>query len=328
MTRRRLAMLFCLAALVGCALDLAGLPGVGDGTADGGNPGGPDASADGSVEGGRTVTVPAGWTLVGFATNTDAGCPPGLAAPATDVLEGPSADAGSCGCAACAVTTAPTCTGKVNVFFDFDNLHQCQFPGVPSQNGNSPAGGCLNDMFTANEIAGTETKLVPTPPGGGVCASPGVFQKENLTYAAKGRVCAPESPAAAGCAGSTCAPNLPAPFRACISQAGDRPCPAGDFSVKHLVGTDVSATCGACGCSVTGTCSGSLTMYSDTGCANNPEVLTANGQCLRNAAIDGNSYKSYRYALSPTGVGCVATGVAPTAQNVSLLSAQTVCCPP
>ena len=337
MTNRKLATLVCL-ALAGCGLDLAGVPQVGDGTDDGGITGGGDASSDGSVADGGVdacmpgtagcVVVPNSWALVGFANTTTAACPAELASPSIDVLEGPSAGAGSCACGTCSVSAPPTCTGKVDVFFDVDGLGNCQFPGAPTKNGNSPAGGCLSDMYKAAEPANIEVKLVPTPPDGGACAAPGVLQKANITYAAKGRVCTPASPAAVGCAGSTCAPNLPLPFHACIAQAGDQACPAGDFSVKHLVGTDVTATCGACGCSVTGACAGSVTMYSDTACTQNPDVLTANGQCLRNAAIDGKSYKSYRYTLSPTGVGCAAAGTAPAAQMVALVGTETVCCLP
>ncbi len=345
-TKRQLAALLFLGAMVGCGLDLAGLEITTDGM-DGGVGGeggvvGPDASLDGSpangdggvtVDGcvlgtGGCVLVPPGWNLVGFASTTDAGCPPGLASPSTDVLEGPTAPAGACACGTCAVTTPPTCTGKVDIGFDIDGTHSCAFPGAPSSNANNPAGGCGQDLFLGTESSGIEAKLTPTPPDGGVCASSGVLQKANVIYAAKGRVCTPASPAAIGCAGSTCTPSLAAPFGACIAQAGDQACPAGNFSVKHLVGTDVTANCGTCGCSMTGACAGTYTLYTDTGCAVNPTVLTVNGTCVRNAAMDGQSYKSYRYALSPTGVGCTATGTAPVAQNVALVGSQTVCCPP
>lgn len=340
-TRRLLATLLGFGALVGCGLEIAGLSGTVDGMSDGeGGIIGADASADGSLADGgaavdacvpgtgNCVLVPAPWSLVAFATTADAGCPPGLASPSTDVMEGPSAEAGACACGTCAVTTPPTCTGKVDIGYDTDGTHSCAFAGVPSQNANSPAGGCGQDLFLGTEPNGIEGKLTPTPPDGGVCGAPGVLQKANVTYAAKGRICTPGIPADIGCSGDTCAPNVAAPFRACISQAGDQACPAGNFSVKHLVGTDVTANCGTCACSMTGTCAGTYTLYTDTACTVNPTVLAANGTCVRNAAIDGKSYKSYRYTLAPTGLGCTATGTAPVAQNVALAGSQTVCCPP
>ena len=212
MNEPRLATLACL-ALAACGLDLAGIPQMGDGTDDGGITGSADASSDGSmVDGGVVacipgtggcVVVPTSWALVAFATTMTAPCPPDLASPSIDVGEGPSAGAGSCACGACSVSAPPTCTGKVDVFFDVDGLANCQFPGAPPKNGNSPAGGCLTDMYKAAEPANIEVRLVPTPPDGGACGAPGVLQKANITYAANGRVCTPASPAAVGCAGST-----------------------------------------------------------------------------------------------------------------------------
>jgi hypothetical protein len=108
-------------------------------------------------------------------------------------------------------------------------------------------------------------------------------------------------------------------------------CPAGPFTVKHVVGTDVTFDCGStmCGCNVTGDCKdGTVTFFTDSGCQSNPLVLVTDDMCHAVAGGGGNTmYKSYRYDATPMNVAC-ATAAPAAPSNVQLVGATTICCAP
>ena len=165
---------------------------------------------------------------------------------------------------------------------------------------------------------------MPPPASGGVCAAPGILEKQNVTYAAKGRLCQPDSAASAGCVGNDCTPTLPAPFRACVVGAGNQTCPA-PYTVTHHVGTDVSYSCAGCACAVTATCDGTMTLYTDGACQNGAKSEPVDGQC-RNAA--SGTFNSYKYTgNAPTAVACQSGPPSPPS-GVMLAGSLTICCAP
>ena len=286
----------------------------------------PPIDASGCDAAAGCVVVPTGWTVVAFEPTRSASCPTGFAdAGPLDVVEGPTAPPSACACEGCAVTTQPSCaSGAVQVFFDTGGPMTCALPGVPAQNANNPAGSCGTDMYTG-AVGTFDVKYVPPPPSGGACAAQGLVEKQNVTYAASERLCNADSLVAAGCKGSDCTPTLPAPFKACIAGAGNQSCPA-PYTDAHHIGTDVTYTCSACSCAVTATCTGTMTLYTDTGCTMGAHSLAADGVC-RGSGKNG-PFNSYRYTgNSPSNVTCQA-GLVPPPTGLTLTNQLTVCCAP
>lgn len=271
------------------------------------------------------IVVPSGWALVAVDTVASApACPTGFAAAgASDVVEGPNAGATACGCQACSVGTQPDCaSGAVKVAFDFGG-GGCGMAGAPPQNNNTPAGSCGTDLYMGS-LNNLNLKYTPPAPTGGACTSAGQLQKQNVTYAGHARVCRPDTPTSAGCNGNQCTPTLSAGYSACIEIAGNQTCPA-PMTAKHRVGTDVSYTCGACPCTVGSKCSGTMTLYRDNQCQNNPIALTVDDACHPSGT--NQSYGSYKYTATASMVTC-APGAAPAAQSVALVGEETICCAP
>jgi hypothetical protein len=280
----------------------------------------PDPCAGSS---GACVTVPSGWTLVAFAPAQTSPCPSGFAASASqDVVEGPSAP-GACSCGTCHVTQPPSCAaGTIAVNFDNASTGMCDKVANPSPLSNSPAGSCLTDIYQG-DYSVYDVQYTAPPPGGGACASAAVQTASAVSYAAKDRVCQPDSSQAAACDGGMCHPGLSGPYAACIAAPGSVACPPGPLSVAHQVGTSASFSCADCSCSVTASCSGTLTLYTDTGCTRGAYGIST-GVCV--GISSAATYKAYEYtAGAPTNVACQA-GAAGPAQNLALTSPQTVCC--
>jgi hypothetical protein len=361
--RLRAAGLGALCLLAGCTLPLAGrgAPGddgasaaaddfdaasssadatVGDDAApsepgphpDAGDPGAP--VSDGGPPTGSTnnpcaksaagcVAVPAGWTLVAFSPSQASSCPTGFdATPSQDVVEGPT-PASACTCGACSVSQPPSCAaGSIAVNYDSTTVGACDKKANPSPLGNSPAGSCGTDLFVG-DYSSYVIEYVAPPPSGGACTAHGVPTTSAVMYASRDRVCLPDSAKAASCDGGTCHPALSSPYAACIAAPGDVACPAGPLSVQHKVGTSASVSCGDCSCSVTAACSGTLTLYTDTGCTKGPYAIST-GVCV--GISSAATYRAYEYtAGSPTNIACQA-GAPSAAQSVTLAGPQTICC--
>jgi hypothetical protein len=304
----------------------AGRPGSGnhDASTPDGPPVGP-APPDGCTNAaGPCVVVPSGWALVAFAPSQASSCPSGFdAAPAQDLVEGPQAT-GACGCGACSVTAPPSCAaGAIAVAYDEDFSGTCDLVAMPSPLGNSPPGSCGTDIYQGS-YATFDARYAAPGPSGGACTSAGVQTSGGVTYAAQDRLCQPTGSQAASCDGGVCRPTLAGPYAACIATPGAVACPPGSLSVSHDVGTSASLSCAACSCSVTGTCSGTLTLYTNTTCTTGPYAISTD-VCV--AISSAATYKAYKYtAAAAKDVGCQAG--APASANVALAGEQTVCCAP
>ncbi|MGO9838322.1 MAG: hypothetical protein ACLP1X_29430 [Polyangiaceae bacterium] len=307
--------------------------------AGGGHDGGSGSDASNPEDAGAScadasdcVVVPTGWTFVAFAPTQSAPCPTGFGQSA-DFVEGPDTT-NACGCAACTTTTQPSCAaGPLQVLYDeITNVSAgtCNLPGSVTPLGNSPAGTCLTDLYQG-DYALYDLEYVPSGPSGGVCSSPGATSLNDVTYAAHDRTCTPASPQSAGCSGNVCTPIAGGPYAGCIAAPGAVTCPAGPLSVQHLVGTDVSFDCSSCTCTVTGTCTGTVTLYSDEGCTRGALDVPADGTCyevLDLVTKPATSYNSYIYTgNSPSDIACEASG-ASSAQDVALANETTICCAP
>ncbi len=281
---------------------------------------GPCANATGSC-----VVVPSGWSLVAFAPSQTAACPTGFdAAPSENLFEGPSA-AGACSCGDCTVKQNPTCAaGAIPVHYDTDFSGTCGTVANPSPLGNSPAGSCGTDIFQGVYSSYDVDYSAPAPSGGS-CSAPGVPNTAAVTYTSKDRVCELNDQQAASCNDGVCKPNVSGPYAACIASPGHVACPSGSLSVAHNVGTDTSFTCADCACSFTGTCSGTLTLYTDTGC-------TAGAYAISTDVCVGISsratFKAYKYVGAAAKVSGCQAGAPGAPQNLALAGEQTICCAP
>ena len=297
-------------------------------SSDGSNPGTGDSGGPASTvcpggPGASCVVVPAGWSLVAFSASQSAPCPSGFDSSG-DVIEGPAA-AGACSCAACSVTTPPTCnSGPLPVSYDYDTTAAagtCYMTASPSPLSNSPAGACLTDIYQG-DYSTYDARYDAPPASGGACAAPGVSNAGAVTYAARDRICESSSPASAGCTGNVCRPMVSGGYQACVAIAGEAACPPGPLSVAHRIGASATATCPDCGCTVTAACSGTITLYTDTSCKKGGTSL-ATGVCQ---FVGDEAYKAYVYVGgSPQKVACQAM---PSSSGpvVSLVSETTVCC--
>jgi hypothetical protein len=283
----------------------------------------PPIDASGCSADAGCVVVPTGWTLGAFDSTQMAPCPMGFTAGGPlNVVEGPNAPSSACSCSPCAMTTPPSCaSGPVKVFFDPGGPQTCGLPGQPAQQNNLPAGACGTDLYTM-PLNNLDLRYVPPPPTGGACAAPGLPQKQNVTYAAKGRLCQPDSAASGGCTGNDCKPTLPAPYRACIVGAGNQTCPS-PYTATHHVGSDVSFTCAGCACNVTAICDGTMTLYTDNACQTGAKNVPVDDKCHGG---ENGSFNSYKYTGNPPGAVACQVGPPAAPSGVTLTGQLTVCC--
>lgn len=303
-----------------------------DGPSDTGTLGNDTGTQDGPCDGAPgCVSVPLGWSLVAFAPDQTTGCPAGFTTP-TNLVESPNA-ASACTCGSCGVTGQPSCaSGTVGVYYDYVGLGAgaCGTPGMVPQLNNDPAGACGSgsDVYHG-DYSRFDVAYVPPPSTGGSCSAPGSGSGK-VTYGARDRTCVPSSAQSAGCYGSLCAPSLSSPYSACIMQSGTTTCPPGPLGVLHLAGTGASFGCSDCSCSVSATCTGSITLYTDSKCTKPGVTIPANGSCNRISSLPNSAntttFGAYIYTPDPpASVQCTASGSS-SAENVALQNTVTICC--
>jgi hypothetical protein len=223
------------------------------------------------------------------------------------------------------VTTPPSCaTGALSGYYDYNTTAYagtCYAPDEMPLLSNDPPGTCLTDVHQGPYTTFDVRYNAPAPTGG-VCSAPGVPNSGALTYSARDRVCAPNNVAAMNCSGTSCSPSLTASYEACIVAPGNVACPPGPYTVAHEVGSSGSFSCADCACKITSTCSGTLTLYTDTNCQKGAYPI-ATGVCVD--ASGSGTFEAYEYKASPpTKVSCQAG--APGAGNIALVDPETVCC--
>ena len=261
--------------------------------------------------------LPAGWAWAVYAPDSRPGCAGGYSSP-TSVEEGIDAGAPVCGCGC--TTTNPTCnTGNLTI--TEGNNTACN--NTVAGQTDTAAGGCNALGASINPAGGMVSVTGPTPAGGSCTANPSQTIPA-VGYDHQGQTCGfTGTPGDAGCdGGNVCVPN-PAPFAACVSQAGNVACPTG-FPNQHLVGTAVDDTRSCSGCSCTfdaGACTGTVTFATDGMCKKGKQNITANGTCQ---AAGGAGLFTYDYAPSTT-ASCAA-GTASADGGVGFTAVTTVCC--
>lgn len=257
------------------------------------NPSLSDASSSSSSSSGDAAPPPNTGQAIGFGDDT---CPPGFTS--TDVIENPSAQAGSCECGPCTATGAK-CDATTFKTSGANNS-QCS----PGDGATLKTNGCfnLNAQWGYNY-----TSIVVAPPSSnGTCKADGQVVPAKIAKTTH-RLC-------------TGTGQLPPSFKSCSVTDGDVPC-SGDKPTKHLVGTDVDATCAACTCTPTASCGGTMTTYDNDNCGGGTKTIGTT--CT---AVNQGFYSSYRMIPTVT-QGCSDVTAAGPA-TVALKAPRTVCCPP
>jgi hypothetical protein len=232
-------------------------------------------------------------------------CPAGF--DAIDVIESPTAGAGSCACGACTKGTANCNSGGIPTFYDTGN-GTCSIGGAQHEANN---GACRNQngQFGANASVGATNAVTAACSVGASVPS-----KAAVTVTSE-RICRPQ---ASTCASALCA-TPPAGMKLCAVVEGDTACPP-SLPAKHLVGNDFTLTCATCSCSVSATCTGTLGFYPMANCAGTPKNLST-GVCTSTSSA---SFQSTKWTGSVVTDTCN-LGAAPP-PSIVLAGPKTVCC--
>jgi len=263
--------------------------------------------------------LPSGWAFTLYDPDTRGACAAGYGSPA-DVEEGIDAGAAACTCGC--TTTNPDChAGNLGIQGGSNNT--CD--NISTQADPADAGCQALTSFTTT--GGNKVAATPPAPVGGSCTPSGSQTLPPVGYAHQGRTCEFEAGAPGGGCGSgqVCLPS-PGTFGSCISQAGAVACPAdAGYPTQHVIGSQITDTrsCTACGCTFdAGSCAGTVTLWTDTGCSNNGTAITANGTCT---TVGGNrTWRGYSY-VSATTASCSGSAVSPDG-GVVFSDVTTVCC--
>ena len=239
--------------------------------------------------------LPAGWQPV--SVNDAGAC--GADFEAGTLLTNPSVQAGSCACGACQPVGSYACT-----------------TGVPISGGNN-----CNDSPIATATPGSCTQAnaqhleahVVQPTGSVTCVASNDAGTGATTDTLT--VCVP------GCAADFCGGSS-----RCILSEGDVPCPSG-FSLLTKAGTGADPGCGPCACEAgaPAACSGTVTGFESSSCADSGLVHTyAVGTC--NVFDNQTNYGSVLVTLTAPDASCYPVGSAPPAGDASLTGVKTICC--
>jgi hypothetical protein len=311
------------------------------------------------------AAIPVGWT--GYYTvfegkpANDPGCPMGVPNSAyvgNKDLVAPPATCSTCTCNAptgqqCTwpavgpggengpIVGDAACNGSTFCSFEFtvpSNWNGSCVNDTYLQGGQTTCGSMANMTCSANTGAACNVSVTmpsPTVIGGTCTASMQNPTLPPITWNTVAEACNGAPAVPTGCnAGLTCLQKPATPYvpGICISQTGDKMCPAGVFSQKHLYFQNVtdSRACSGCGCGGAGgaTCSASVQLYSDLqlGVCNTLIGTVASGSCT-NIAGNPNVAGKKATITGPTGGTCPPSGGQASGTAVGA-SPTTFCCIP
>jgi hypothetical protein len=258
-------------------------------------------------------TVPSGWAAVGYDQGFQGNCAFAYGTP-TDVSEGITAGAATCGCGC--NPTAPTCS-SLQVTSGDGGSNTCN-----NQSSQTVAwGGSCATITTSINIQ--NVKISATPGGSGTCAPDASVVMPNVDYAHQGRVCELLAKPAGGCEAGICVPD-PSPFLPCVYQIGVVACPS-EYPVQHIVGSKLNDTrgCSPCTCGTQGgACAGTVTFSNGANCNSGGQTINADGTCQ---TVTNQVFKSLFYSPTSTNPTCTPSAVTAIG-DAGYGDPQTVCC--
>lgn len=231
-------------------------------------------------------------------------CPPGF--KATDVVEGKTGDGCTC---SCTVAVAPLCPSTGSVQIHHGTSATCATTGNVLYPPGS--GVCMPLGFPG--VVADYVRLTPPAPLGGACVPASTADKNAVVRPR--RLCEPLS---GTCAAAICA----SPFTECIEYAGA--CPTA-FPNAVPVGSDAYVTCPTCTCSISATCTGTLSLFNTAGCGGTAIPIPADDVC-RSQPSAGASVSHYKYAANPpAGPACKASFTAAPGTR-TIIGQRNLCC--
>ena len=265
-----------------------------------------------------TGDVPAGWTVLAYATARDA-CPAGFGA-STDLEDYAGLGPASCACTCTSVAPALCDQGSLPLYSQ--GAGACGNTAAATLNVQSGRCGSTNLQTVANGMV----RIPPLPPIQGTC-SPNLVK--NVPATSKARACTAPAPGG-GCPGTTaCVPKPSGKYGVCIASAGDVACPAG-WPTKHATGKSATDTrdCSTCACGTAATCANpKFTFYTDGACTAGAHDLTVDNVCDSVNDGSGHPYSNYKYTATVVNGACAMTAAAGPTGAIAVTGAQTICCP-
>jgi hypothetical protein len=248
-----------------------------------------------------------GW----YSANATPTCP-GTSQP-TALFTSISGGGGTCACSCTAQTTCPATESVSNE----ENL-QCNVTNntrvLTLDNACHAAGFDIQVAADSAPLAATKS-----------CTAKGTLP--TLTTVA-GRICKSQLPkGGGGCAmGMACLPVKPVvPFAACMIVPANTACPS-SWPNASTVGTAVmdGRTCSACGCTATGSCSGTASFFTDNACAT-LKASVALGSCVA-TGVGATTVGSYKATTTAVAACTNNAATVPVSGSATLSGPLSLCC--
>jgi hypothetical protein len=277
---------------------------------------------------GHCLTPPFGWRFVARGA-AGAQCPAGTDG-ATPIVTDAMGDPASCTCSCDPTPSAPAQNCSVPNFVDMEVWQDaaCKTSGLNSYFG---VNGCIQNTSSYAYSSATElgayAYVNSYPTTHAVCATPTTTTSvPAATSTAAGTQCEPTTLFDACGADAVCTPP-PKSFYRCVERDGQNACP-NDYPSQTLAGDGYTDTrdCTACMCGASEHCSGTLSVYSDTSCADAAFTLPLGDfSChpLGESAFTPGSLSLS--ALTPEATCGVVSHPQPIG-GVSLTHQRTICC--
>lgn len=266
--------------------------------------------------------APNGWDFVAFEPASRPGCPSSLKENDVDVDPTDLTSQATCTCT-CNPAGVTCYGGNYGTKGGPDNTcnqagETFSFPG----NSNCNAFG---QAFTPPAYL----QVTPPAPGGSCNADPTTTVPS--TGATQGEYCSGETTFGAGCSGGQVCGLAPSGTQACVHHGGQTSCPGGGYATANQVGTiGDNRGCSACTCNggPSGTCSGSINLYTGAGCTGTELSVAVDGTCDATQAPPATKYTSSQLDVNDPGATCAPPAAQPSPTgSVQLNGADTVCCP-
>jgi len=255
------------------------------------------------------VPPPPAWSRLAFLSGRARPCP--AATTTNDLIEGPTPAPNTCTCSTCDIVTHQSCaSGPIVNYYDQSST-SASCGTTSSSFSNEPAGSCVDQGGTFR-LRRHFRATPPGPTGTATCTASASAATGTVT-ASEVRTCTPSTPDSCSAVG----------VADCVAAPGNKTCPA-PYTTKHLLGSDVEVTCGTCGCAVTTTCEGSITMSDHSSCSGGiTTTIAVDDTCHDAPNTTGYVYAKYTGKVDKE--TCSIVGAAPPA-SVQLTKEKTVCC--
>ncbi len=251
-----------------------------------------------------------GW----YAASARPACPG--TSTATDLVTSVGAVASSCSCSCTVLATCPATT-------TLDNDENTSCTTINNTRTLTLDNACHAATFDIQVAAKT-----PSLSAGTSCNAKSTLPTLSPT---NGRICKSQLPkGGGGCGtGKACLPITPVPsFKACMIVPANATCPS-TWPNASTVGTGINdqRTCGSCGCSASGGCTGTVSFYSsNNACQGNPLATVTLGVCAP-TGLNATTIGSYKATTSNQGASCSnSSPTVPLQGSASLSGQMSLCC--